>query len=117
MDTGEQIKVTKTELEKLPKLCRKSWRIRVIRYGEFLPDIFFQLSPNTHQMKSLLKLWVRNNIPPDGDFIFKGKIEKKRNNDWLSLEVEKWRNEIEDELISYEEWKEIEEHWEMANSQ
>ena len=112
-EAGKMIRMTKTELERIPKLCRKSWRIGVIRYEDLLPEEFFQQNPNSPSLKCSLRLWVRNNIPPDGDYIFKGKVKKKDIEDWLTLELEKWKKRNEEEQQCYEEWKEVEEYWEM----
>ena len=77
-----------------------------------MPEVFFQQNPNHSSTKKLLKLWVRGNIPPDGDDIFKGKLRKKDHEDWLSLEVTEWRRRMEHEEDSRREWEDLEENWE-----
>ena len=44
---GAVKKYEETELEKIPKLSRKSWRVRVLRYSRILPRILFELDPKS----------------------------------------------------------------------
>ena len=72
----------------------KSWIIRVLRYSESLPEVFFKIDPSTVQFKSSLKLWIKENIPKNGDFIFRGKC-KPDQTDWLLHEVREWKRRID----------------------
>ena len=80
-------------LERMTKLSRKTWRIKVLRYSSIIPREFYEIDPKSHLFKRTLKQWVGTNIPPEGDHIFKGKIlpilaESTDNTDWLVLEQE-----------------------------
>ena len=81
----------------------------MLRYSALLPEAFFLEDPRKNSFKSNLKAWVRNSVPPDGDFIFKGKIKDKTSTDWLTLELEMWKRTLEHERYSNEEFLEIEE--------
>ena len=71
------------ELEGMTKLSRKSWKTRVLRYGEYLPEYLFHLDPDKEQLNSSLKVWIKHNIEQDGDYIFKGKLRPPEKDDWL----------------------------------
>ena len=58
-------------LEESTKLKRRSWQVRVLRYGEIVPDVLFSLDPTSVSFKRSLKQWIRDNIPNDGDYIFR----------------------------------------------
>ena len=73
------------------------WKVKVLRYSSIILGEFYEMDPKSHLFKSTLKQWVRTNIPPEGDHIFKGKIlptwaESTNNTDWLVLELENWRS-------------------------
>ena len=95
-------------------LSRKSWCIRVLRYAELVPQCLFQMDPSSAMFRKILKSWVCGNIEKDGDFIFKGKLRKEKN-DWLSLEVAEWRRRSEHEKESQREQLSIEEEegWQL----
>ena len=109
---NESVKqIDEDSIEAMTKLCRKSWKIRVIRYSSILPNFFFNLDPNSQTFKAYVKSWVKNNIPKEGDYIYRGK-KKTEENDWLRLEVRTWRNNIEHDLVSD---MEVEELWEQED--
>ena len=97
------------ELKKLTKLSRKSWTVRVLRYNKILPCYLYEEDPNSSHFKTSLKSWIKENIPPDGGKIFKGKADQNEETDWLSVEVNSWKLEMDQEAQSYREYMEIEE--------
>ena len=87
-ETG-QVKILKeNQIEMMTKLCRKSW------YAELINRELYLLDPSSRPFKTILKAWVNENIPKDGDTIFKGKIKTRIENerDWLTLELENWKS-------------------------
>ena len=87
-ETG-QVKILKeNQIEMMTKLCRKSW------YAELITQELYLLDPSSRPFKTILKAWVNENIPKDGDTIFKGKIKTRIENerDWLTLELENWKS-------------------------
>ena len=107
-ENKELTKLRDSDLEKLTRLSRKSWRIRSLRYAEIIPDHLFKEDPNTSFFKSKLKLWIISTIPPEGDGIFKGKLEQKADEDWLTQELTDWKKNEKHETESREEWMEVE---------
>ena len=89
------IQLTDHQLEQMTKLCRKSWRIRVLSYSKIIPQELFKLDPSSPHFKSFLKSWIKEAIPKDGDFIFKGKCRAEKETDWLKLELEEWKKIVE----------------------
>ena len=111
-ETKELVRYTEDELAKIPKVSRKSWRIRVMRYSTILPQYFFTLDPKTPLFKSSLKMWIKRVIPPEGDRIFKGKLLLKDDlEDWLIMEINEWRKRTEHSHREEEEFRELEEEW------
>ena len=100
-DEDEVKSLSDKELEKLTKLSRKSWRIRVLRYSKIVPAGFFHEDPFSLSFKFSLKSWVKSNIPFDGGTIFKGKFNTETD-DWLAKEVVEWRMRIKQEEASVE---------------
>ena len=45
------------------------------------------------------------NIPKDGDYIFKGRVRPPNHNDWLYLELETWKKREMEYVLS---WQEVE---------
>ena len=80
-EKGQMQELTTKDLEKRTKLSRKSWRVRVIRYGKILPDHLYDLDPNSSCFKTSLKSWIKSNIPVDGGSIVKGKVDTKDRTD------------------------------------
>ena len=78
------------ELNSMTKLCRKSWRIRVTRYAKLVDPEFFHFDPTSLLFRRELKLWVKENIDPNGDYILKGKVTPPQT-DWLMNECEAWK--------------------------
>ena len=107
-DKEEVVKIPDNEIENMRKLSRKSWRIRVLRYSKFLPESMFLMDPNSQSLKTFLKMWVKENIEKDGDYIFKGKL-KPPVTDWLCLEQRNLRNQMEHEIERKKQLREIEE--------
>ena len=100
------------ELERMTKLSRKSWTMRVIRYSEIVPQILFELDPKSREFKVSLKSWIKRSIHKDGDSIFKGNVNKPTENvetDGLLLELKDWKCNEEHEMESIKEAYEIEE--------
>ena len=56
-DEDEVKSLSDKELEKLTKLSRKSWRIRVLRYSKIVPATFFHEDPFSLSFKGSLKSW------------------------------------------------------------
>ena len=98
---GTIMKYTDQELKKMTKLARKTWKVRVLRYAEILPEYLFSIDPKSHLFKSSLKSWVRIHIPKNGDFIFRGKEEEKEE-DWLTLELMNWKRTHEEKYTTVE---------------
>ena len=109
------ISLTLDELEKMSKLSRKSWKIRVLRYAECLPEVLFSLDPDKESLNSSLKHWINSNIEKDGDFIFKGKVRPPESNDWLLRELESWKDSLDHEIESYKQSEDIREEGEDEN--
>ena len=84
----------------MTKLARKAWKTRVLRYAEKLPSCLFDLDPQSGFFKSTLKSWILSTIEPDGDYIFKGKVDPPEETDWLALEVELWNAREEHYILS-----------------
>ena len=78
------------DIRKMTKLSRRSWKVRVLRYGEIVHAYLFELDPETNTFKRELRVWIEGNIPPNGDFIFRGKVSEdiEAEKDWLVLELE-----------------------------
>ena len=93
------------ELEKITRLCRRTWKTHVLRYAQVLPAELYCLDPLSLSFKRCLKDWVLNNIPKDGDHIFQGKIHPPKNKDWLTSELEAWK---ERELNDWQSLHEME---------
>ena len=96
-----------SDLTKMTKLCRKSWHVRVIRYAEIIPMMFYDLDPKSMIFKTALKSWIKSNIPKEGDHIFKGKIKKfseGEETDWLCLELSEWKEREAHFLRGFEEF-------------
>ena len=111
-ETKELVRYTEDELAKIPKVSRKSWRIRVMRYSTILPQYLFTLDPKTPLFKSSLKMWIKRVIPPEGDRIFKGKLLLMDDSeDWLIMEINEWRKRTEHSHREEEEFRELEEEW------
>ena len=106
VDTDKE-KIKEVDYTNLTKLSRRSWRVRVLRYSELLPEHLQSLDPNRPAFKAVLKTWVQENIGKDGDHIFKGKNRPEKT-DWLALEVEKWRKQMDHERTSLYELQGIE---------
>ena len=85
------IQLSFEELENMTRLCRRSWRTRVLRYAAFLPPSLYHLNTQSSIFKKSLREWVRLNIPKDGDFIFQGKLKPAPSTDWMTLELESWK--------------------------
>ena len=110
MNTNELLELSEVQLEKMTKLCRKSWRVRVLRYQKLLPKELLDLDPTSPAFKTMLKVWVRKNIPKDGDIIFKGRIRLqnlKENDDWLFQELESWKQTEEQDWRCLKEMEDI----------
>ena len=91
-ENDRPLKLTKEQLEKMTKIGRKSWRIRVLRYGKIMPEEFYDMDPMSFSFKSHLKEWIKSFIRGDGDDIMNGKAKGKvSNDDWLRKEVTDWR--------------------------
>ena len=80
-------KIAKEDLKGLTKLSRKSWQIRCLRYSELVPAEMFDMDPNKLSFKKVLKWWIKENIPNDGDDVFRGKISQNEEKDWLNEEL------------------------------
>ena len=93
----ELITLKNFEIEKMTKLAKKTWRVRVLRYAKKVPPYFFSLDPFSIMFKIELKAWIRINIHKDGDYIFSGKAEPIED-DWLVLELNQWKQR-EDHLM------------------
>ena len=106
LENGTIRKITDESVEGMTKLCRKSWKIRVLRYSSILPEFFYDVEPNSQTFKTLLKSWVKVNIPKEGDDIYRGK-KKKVEDDWLRLELKTWKNANEHNLASGVEAEEL----------
>ena len=101
-------KLNHNEVEKMTKLARKTWRVRVLRYAEVVPEDFYLIDPLSNQFKTSLKQWIKNNIHKNGDDIFKGNIPKKTNcEDWLLLELQSWGKRNQHDMVSIEEFDAI----------
>ena len=83
-----------------------------MRYGKILPKFFFAIDPNSIALKSCLRNFCREKIPANGDNIFKGKLDNNENEDWLREEVKGWKQSMEPELQSFQEFMEIEDGYE-----
>ena len=90
----------------MTKLARKSWRVRVLRYASVLPEHLFHIDPKSHTFKEILKTWIVQNIPKDGDNIFKGKADQEED-DWLRLELISRRETEENDLRFSQEGAEL----------
>ena len=106
IEKEDVIKLSKTDLEQMTKLSRKSWRIRVLRYASLIPS---DLDPKSVTLKSCLKEWVISHIPKEGDNIFKGKVKpnEKGEDDWLMRELKVWKTMEEHDAISHFEVQDI----------
>ena len=51
---------------------------------------FFHFDPTSLLFRRELKLWVKENIDPNGDYILKGKVTPPQT-DWLMNECEAWK--------------------------
>ena len=81
-DHEEQVKILEErEIDRKTKLSRRSWKIRCLRYYKVLPSYLKTGDPMKKEWKTNLKRWVEENIPPDGDGIFKGKREGELDSD------------------------------------
>ena len=107
-DGGSLLRFTDLQLQRMTKLAKKSWKTRVLRYAEIIPESLFSLDPKSPFFKSALKDWVKRNIPKDGDYVFKGK-EKPQEDDWLKLELYTW---VENQKQDFESLQEGLELWE-----
>ena len=106
-EDGTIREVTNGELEKMTKLCRKTWRVRVLRYASLLPQELFDMDPFKSHFKLNLKNWVLRNIPKDGDYIFQGKTKPPVSNDWLTLELEHWKDREAHDVLGLVEVEDI----------
>ena len=85
----------------------------MLRYASIIPLVFFELDSKSRALKSGLRTWVKNNIPKDGDNIFKGKVQNEGSNgdiedfDWLEEELVAWKRNQEHELLSSYEIEDI----------
>ena len=82
----------------------------MLRYSEKVPEYLFQIDPNKREFKTCLRMWIRENIDKEGDYIFKGKMRPRRD-DWLCLEIDWWKQKLEHSFLSHREWAEIEEEY------
>ena len=80
----------------------------MLRYHNMLPRFLFELDPKSSTFSSSLKLWISENIPQDGDKIFKGKVRKEDEADWLTLELREWKKQEEHESQSHAEFQMLE---------
>ena len=110
-EESSQIKViTQDQLNDMTKLARRSWKTRVLRYASILPEELFTLNPVSQIFKTVLKAWIQNMIPQDGDLIFKGRVEtQKQNDDWLEKELQAWKQREVNKIESQKELQELEE--------
>ena len=93
-EDGELHVLSENDLSGMTKLSRKTWKVRVLRYAEKVPKLFFEMDPNSLKFKSELKQWVKHNIPKEGDNISKGRVQTDDNvdtNDWLRTEIQHWQ--------------------------
>ena len=106
---GEIRKLSSEELANMTKLLRKSWRVRVLRYAASLPDSLYDMHPKSRSLKVGLQTWVKNNIPRDGDNIFKGRIKDNegKEDDWLKVELQSWKERVEHDYLSSHKVEEI----------
>ena len=99
-------RISQEDLKGMTKLRRKSWKIRVLRYLEKLPEEFLRVDPSSMTFRSSLKSWIKENIEANGDHIFKGKIEEPEM-DWLESELEALKYKTAHDLRSEEEALEL----------
>ena len=103
--------VTDQELGSMTKLSRKTWKIRVLRYAQIVPEELFQIDPLSNTFRSCLKQWVKNNIPQEGDYILKGRINTKEEakvvEDWLESELDSWKKKENHDIHSNIEFEEL----------
>ena len=96
---------------KMTKLKRKTWKIRVLRYSPLMPVELSEVNPNSGRFKNILKDWIKENIPRDGDLVFKGKVlenkEVEIDTDWLTLELDEWQKKNEHDILCQYEWREL----------
>ena len=105
--TGEIMKLSREELENMTRLCRRSWRVRVLRYAVILPIELFDMDPKSLIFRIYLKEWMRTSIYKDSDFIFQVKVKPPKYNDWLIKELSAWRGRQEHDIISSLELEEV----------
>ena len=113
-DNDRVLSLSDIDIHPLTKLSRKTWRIKVLRYSSLVPPKLYEIDPSSQCFKTILKEWIKHNIPRDGDRIFRGKVahdviqdtEANVAKDWLILEVEDWRKM---ESHNYQSLLEIEE--------
>ena len=107
-DREEVRTLSKDEVGRMTKLSRKTWRVRVLRYAEVVPEHLFGVDPQTNGFKSSLKNWVKHCVYKDGDDIFKGNIPRQTmSEDWLNLELEAWKMRNQHDYMSIEEYEGI----------
>ena len=76
---------------------------------EIVPEDLMRMDPASPQFRSSLKFWVKENIPPNGDHIFKGNLyPPEKEKDWLVKEVEKWYERESHNFFSQVEFEELE---------
>ena len=101
-------RLSQDEIVRMTKLARKTWRVRVLRYSEVVPEDLYDVDPQTYGFKSSLKEWVKSNVHKDGDDIFRGNVPKQTDSeDWLNLELQAWQKRTQHNFMSIEEYEAI----------